>query len=244
MFFCTKIWQKIIQGYHFTPIFICFRLVDYDPTSKLMKTIAVTMLCIFCLTGLPRPVFARVQEWQKGVSFYPRSSVDFGSEKMQQVLKQVSADYANFVTLVIPYYQQDVHSTTMYAGYDTPTDESLVRAIDWAHDLNMAVMIKPHLDSGDGDWRANIVPKNRDEWFANYENLLMHYVNLANQTGAEEICVGTELINLSSASINLDNTARWEKIIADIRAVYPGLLTYSANWGAGEFQFCQRERSY
>jgi hypothetical protein len=177
-----------------------------------------------------------VSNWQKGASFAPRTTTEFSSDLFKQSvlnLKNTGADYA---TLVIPYYQASLSATTMSPGKDTPTDQSLVDAITYVHAQGMKVNLKPHLQiAGSTAWRANIAPSDRPTWYASYEGMLKHYAGIAQTNHVEQITIGTELINMASSYVSSSNTAAWRGIIDRLRPVYSGLLTYSANWGAGDW---------
>ena len=145
---------------------------------------------------------------------------------------------ANYVTLIIPYLQNGLNDTNIYLSPYGPNDDAVIHAITKVHQLGMKVAIKPHVDPNSG-WRAFINPTgpDRDTWFANYTNMLYHYVDIAKANGVEEVVVGAELIKMATASEDPTNTARWNTIIDGIRNTkqYRGLLTYSANWGASGF---------
>jgi hypothetical protein len=206
-----------------------------------MRKILLTAFVLILACPKALPISASVPDWQKGVSIYPRGPDDFGSNDMKNLLDRIVADNANFVTFVIPYYQGNHTSSKIFIGVDTPTDESIIAGAKMAHDAGLSVMLKPHLDSDDTIWRANINPTNRDEWFANYENMLVHYAMLAQEYGIEQICIGTELISVTSANVNSDNTGKWQRIISDIRKKYNGKLTYSANWGPSTSSFANEK---
>lgn len=189
----------------------------------------------------PQKALGAVSNWSKAVSIYPTSTTDFASDDFDLVLSEIAADNANTVILVIPYYQKNELATVMTPGSDTPTDESITAAIQKAHEHNLAVMLKLHLDTRNGSWRADINPANRNAWFENYEALLLHYAAIGEVDGVEEICLGTELISMAAANVHADNTARWEKIISDVRKVYGGQLTYSANWGPASSNFADEK---
>ncbi len=174
---------------------------------------------------------AAVSNWQKGASIEPRWDTDFSSQTFQQSLKNLAAAKANYVALIIPYYQSNLYSTDIQKGWNTPTDDSLVAAIKYAHSLGLKVMVKPHLQSYTGEWRANIRPSDRQTWFANYNSMLAHYATIAQQNGAESYCVGAELASMAGADQNYDNTQQWRNMISNVRKLYSGKLTYSANWG-------------
>lgn len=202
---------------------------------------AILILLILCMFIPNQEVSGAVSSWTRSVSIYPRSADEFGSDKFDQVLSQIVADNANTIILVIPYYQRNQHVTEIVAGADTPTDESVVRAIEMAHAKNLDVMLKVHIDTRNGIWRAEINPSNRDAWYRNYENLMLHYAAIGQIYGAEHLCLGTELIRMAAANMNSDNTARWKKMISNIRKIYQGKLTYSANWGPASSSFANEK---
>lgn len=200
------------------------------------KTSAIFVSALFALILFSaHQASASVSDWQKGISMQPVSTEDFSSGSFKQSLTNAAADHVNYVTLIIPWYQSNIYSTDIQRGGDTPSDSSLISAIQLAHSLGMKVMLKPHLNSYDGQWRASINPSDRAGWFTNYDNMVLHYAQLAQQSGVEQLCVGTELISMSAAYINSTNTQNWQNLISQIRGIYGGKLTYSANWGAGNF---------
>ncbi|HYC83049.1 MAG TPA: hypothetical protein VEB60_00675, partial [Candidatus Paceibacterota bacterium] len=179
---------------------------------------------------------AATADWQyKGASLYPTHSTDFSSDNFKQSVRDLKAANANNVTLIIPYYQSNLYSTDIARGWNTPTDESLAAAIDYVHSQGMKVMLKPHLESYTYEWRANINPGDRDTWFRNYGAMLRHYARIAQDHGVDAMCVGAELISMSTSTSNGDNTWRWQQMIKEVRAIYSGKLTYSANWGGYYF---------
>ncbi|MDE3258144.1 MAG: glycoside hydrolase TIM-barrel-like domain-containing protein [Gemmatimonadota bacterium] len=111
------------------------------------------------------------------------------------------------------------------------SDEGLADAARRARNLGIRTILKPHVwirDRSDGRWRGNIdfsTPEEWDRWWASYRHLILHYAELAESAGMEALCIGTEL---RSAVLNRPDA--WRRLIADVRAVYGGELTYSANW--------------
>jgi hypothetical protein len=178
-----------------------------------------------------QPAQAAVGNWQKGFSVVPTWAEDFSSETFRQSILQLKDTGANYVTLIIPYYQNNVNSTDLFAGTNTPSDSSLNAAIRYIHNQNMQVNLKPHLESYDTTWRANINPADRTTWFKNYGNMLNHYGQIAQDNHVEMITIGTELINMAADNVNATNTANWKSMISNLRQIYSGKLTYSANWG-------------
>lgn len=175
---------------------------------------------------------AALSNWQKGASIQSQWNGDFSSSGFKQSVDNLAATHANSVSLVFRIYQFNVNSTDIHAGGDTPTDQALADGIDYVHSKGLKVTVKPHLESYDGQWRANINPGDRNSWFTNYGNFMAHYAKIANDHGAEDFVVGTELINMASNS-NGGNAQKWVDLINRLRGIFNGRLTYSANWGPG-----------
>lgn len=147
-------------------------------------------------------------------------------------LQQLAQAGANTVTFTINWYTPHKYSTEIYRTSATASDASLIWAIGQARSLGLKVMLKPHLDSQDGAWRANINPTNADAWFSSYRTLITYYADLARSNGVDSLCVGAELISMST---NPAYEGRWRSLIADVRTRFPGKLSYSANWGGEGF---------
>ena len=91
-------------------------------------------------------------------------------------------------------------------------------------------MLKPHLEMGhprSGGWHGDI--EMRDEagwraWFANYEAWLLDHARRAQAAGVDAFCVGREIDRTV-----LRREGDWRRLIAQVRSVYKGPLTYSAH---------------
>jgi hypothetical protein len=110
-------------------------------------------------------------------------------------------------------------------GGRTSTDEAVARAIDDAHARGLKVMLKPHVDLLDDTWGGDIHPVDVSAWFGAYGEMILHYARLAAEHQVELLVVGTEFASLSGPGHYLD----WTEIIAAVRSVYPGPLTYAAS---------------
>ncbi len=195
--------------------------------TKLLITslIALLILPVMMVTKAA----AATGSWsEKGASLFPVSTTDFDTDAYRQALLQLKGLNANTVTLIIPYYQPNLWATNMYPGWNTPTDTTLANAIKSAHAAGLRVALKPHLESQGGEWRANINPSDRTSWFNSYSSMLNHYGAIGQQYGVEEYVIGTELYNMTSPRANGTNSQNWRKIIASLRTVYKGALSYSA----------------
>jgi hypothetical protein len=111
------------------------------------------------------------------------------------------------------------------------SDEGLVDTARRAQERGMQTVLKPHIwirDRDNGKWRGEIdfdTDADWDTWWERYRTFALHYARLAEQSEMAVYCIGTEL-----RSSVLKRPERWRELIAEIRTVYSGSLTYSANW--------------
>ena len=138
---------------------------------------------------------------------------------------------ANWLQIIVTWYQDNLASTSIYAKPDTstPSDEDLIHVIQHAKAIGLEVMVKPHIDiePEKGGWRGNIGFDNDQTawatWFVNYTAFISHYADLAQSAGADFFVVGTELKSTSHKS------SEWRAVVEAVRARYSGPLTYAAN---------------
>jgi len=158
----------------------------------------------------------------------PTSPTTFGENPFKESLRNLAATGANSVALIIPYYQSSLTATDLDRGWNTPTDESLIEAINYAHSIGLKVMLKVHPEVKTNEWRGFINPDDRAGWFNNYGQILEHYAALGRDYAVEEICLGAELFKVTSPSSNSTNTENWNQLIDRVKETYSGQLTYSA----------------
>lgn len=211
--------------------------------KKLISGLAAFLIIVtqFSFIGVPQ-AHAAVSDWIKGSSVVPQSQSDFGSSSFQQSLRNLKATGATYVALIVPYYQSNLYSTDIGPGWNTPTDTALASAIDYAHSIGLAVAVKMHNESYSGDWRAYINPGDRNTWFNNFNAELQHVGQLAQAHHAEMFVMGTEMVSMASSYVNADNTQRWQALIANMRNIYTGKLTYDANSTNSNYDAFQDEK--
>lgn len=148
-------------------------------------------------------------------------------------IDRLAADHATDVTLVISYRQATRTSSDVVPGPATPTDAALSSVVGYAHSRGLHVSAVVHVDPDDGSWRAYISPADRDRWFAGYDAVLRHDASLLQAAGAETFCLGAEMTGVSTNEADPSDGARWAALIADVRHLYSGRLTYSAQRQGG-----------
>jgi hypothetical protein len=197
-----------------------------------LTIILIGMLNVALETSLTQASNNNVIVFQKGMSYatyafknrpdqYERPE----SDKSLESMKKVGIEW---VALNVIWYQDKYNSTTIYPNETeySPTNESVVHAINKIHELEMKVMLKPMIDVSketDPDpWRGKIQPSTA--WFQSYANFINFFATLANQTNVEMLCIGTELNRTASWE------PEWRNIISGVRQRYSRPLTYAAIW--------------
>ncbi|MFF4544324.1 hypothetical protein ACFY1J_08750 [Streptomyces sp. NPDC001406] len=160
----------------------------------------------------------------RGITLPSWYRTDYDSPAAPRYLRGIRATGARWVTFTPTWYQKRVTDSALHTTEETASDASLRGIVERAHAAGLKVMIKPHVDlPGDAD-RAGIRPRDRAAWFAAYRRFITHYADIAADTGAEQLAVGTELAGVSG------DTAAWTQVIKSVRDHYDGPLTYAANY--------------
>jgi hypothetical protein len=170
--------------------------------------------------------------FERGVSLVHSVDLRRGylSAAAGQSLGQLRALDANAVSLTAFAYLPSLSTPELHpsaeGGPDEETDEAVSEAAVRAHALGLRVRLDPHLwtrgwvgvlDFGSAaGWR---------QFFGAYREWILHQALLAQRYRLETLCMGHEL---KSATVGHD--AEWRALVASVRSVYRGTLTYGANW--------------
>lgn len=105
----------------------------------------------------------------------------------------------------------------------------LPRAVEHARAAGLELFWKPHLAYwGSFEWRGTISFGNDEarwrHFFDQYRAFIVDQARFAEASGVELFSVGLEYEETTGRE------AEWRRIIADVRKVYTGQITYSANW--------------
>ncbi|MCR5250655.1 MAG: glycosyl hydrolase family 53 [Lachnospiraceae bacterium] len=141
----------------------------------------------------------------------------------------------NWICLAPVLEQDDIFSRTIRFRFgQNVSDRDLMAVIEEAHARGVKVCLKPVLNSADGIWRARITFPDSDmwgkdaywdEWFDSYGAFMRYYAKLAEETGCEMFCVGCEMVGTEHKE------KHWRELIASIRGLYRGKLSYNTNHG-------------
>lgn len=163
--------------------------------------------------------------FQRGVSFTSEWPDSYESPKAHELLRKLRDRGVDAIALV-PYASGSRTSPELRHG-QWERDDAILALAATAHQLGMRVMLKPQVwfrggYPGDFDLADDAA---RDAWLAEYERFALHHADLARRAHADLYCIGTEFAKLTR------HEAYWRQLIAKIRKVYPGPLTYAANFG-------------
>lgn len=127
------------------------------------------------------------------------------------------------------------HGREEQNGWWGERDEGLKITTQYAKENGIKTILKPHiwLRDQEGKWRGEIKMKTEEDWqkwFSDYEDFILHYARVAEDAEMEMLCIGTELHQTC-----IEREEDWRKLIAKIRAIYSGELTYAANF-SDEYQ--------
>lgn len=148
----------------------------------------------------------------------------YGTEESETQLAEIRKTGANAVAIIPEFYQDHLHSSTLARTDITPTDADLTAGIKAAQARGLDVLLNPHIDTMDGQWRAYLDPTDPQKWFASYKAMEVHYAEIAQKTGVTGFSVGCELESMTGSKYR----AQWLDIIDAVREVYHGKLTYAS----------------
>lgn len=102
-----------------------------------------------------------------------------------------------------------------------------------AHAAGFKILMKPHVFSrqfydGSKRWRGSITMKTEADWqawFTQYEAFIVAQAKQASADEVEMFSIGLEYVEATRG-----HAAQWRRIIKAVRAVYPGTLTYAADY--------------
>jgi hypothetical protein len=138
---------------------------------------------------------------------------------------------AQWIEIPVNLYQSSVTSTQVTVSDITPTPEAVAAGIRSAQSKNYHVFIVPLLSAGGTlTWSGSIqfsTTQQMQEWFDSYWQAIQPYVKAAEQAGADELAIGTELEKLQLAPASL-----WNQLIERVHQIFPGKLTYDMNWSS------------
>lgn len=188
-----------------------------------------TKLLILILFILPTLLFS-----QKNIPKIDGISLAaaFSKEDFQKgTIKGIKNDAAADWIAIVPYANAIQNRPDII--YDTPKQKwgerpvGVRATVEKARALQLKIMLKPQVWMPNG-WVGDFDPSFESiwqEWEQNYEDYILYLARLAEELNIELFCIGTEY----KIAVR-QRPQYWRQLIAKVRTVYSGKLTYAANW--------------
>jgi hypothetical protein len=163
--------------------------------------------------------------FQRGFTITGWSADSYLAPRSDDVLTRMAGDGSTHAAVFTQWFMDSPTSSSLAPDAQrTPSDASILHAAATARAAGMAVTIKPQIGIRTGNWIGYAHPADLDAFWADYRAMLLHYADLAEQSSAEMLVIGTEMATLSG------DEAHWRPLIAEVRQHFHGKLTYAANY--------------
>ncbi len=194
-------------------------------------------------SSFPRPL-AEPEGWRdaglqaaRGITIGPienayHPGVGYGTAAYGRTLADCERMGATWVAITPFGRVADLSGGGVDATFEAPLDRNeadVRRAIRMAHARGLHVMLVPHLWVESGGWRALIDPKTDEgwrRWAASYGAFVLGWAKVAEDEHAEIFSAGVELRSWVTTS----RASSFVELLHEVRTLYHGVLTYSANW--------------
>lgn len=188
------------------------------------------------------PASALAQRWPeqraiRGVTVGPIENQlhpgrGYGSPACARTMQDVRSLGGNWVSITPFGRVADLHPTGIAMSFEAPFAKNRVdvaTAIRQAHAAGLRVMLVPHLWVENGQWRGLINPGADaawQRWARAYDGFVTAWARVAADNQVDLLAVGIEL----RSWVTTERAPLFLPIIRHVRAIYPGPLTYAANW--------------
>jgi len=188
-----------------------------------MRRVLTVLLLAACATRAPE---LSVVAKQRGMSFAAAnpSRGTYGTAASDESLRELQAIDVDWIS-IMPFGFHRGSADLSWGGDQVwESDESLVAVTRQAHARGMRVLLKPHVWGRSELRMESWTTEEWRKWFDDYGRFAEHYARLARDMKADAYCIGNE------QKIASGHEKEWRDIIARVRAIYRGPLTYGANF--------------
>lgn len=151
----------------------------------------------------------------------------FAEPGTETALADMAVHGANVVAVVPTHYVASHDSAEIFANEQTESDENVIAMMRKARALGLKVVLKPHVHVADFSLHHLIEPTDSRRFFEDFQALMEHYARMAEAEHADMFILTGELVSLTKPRYEAD----WRRVIAAVRQIYGGPITYAANWG-------------
>jgi glycosyl hydrolase family 113 len=186
----------------------------------------------------PTPTLVPESDFIKGITLnYSSHGPKIGTTGAEEVIQQyILPSGANYVALIPSCWSVNMSDTSIVCsdtfiegGVPPVTDAELIRATQYLHSVGLRVVLKPqaliqsvHITESEAKTRY-FTKDQWKAWFDSYTTFITHYAQLAEDNHVDLFVVGNEQED------NTQKEQEWRAVIAAVRNVYHGPITYAAN---------------
>ena len=158
--------------------------------------------------------------------------VGYGSAAYARTLDECARQGATWVAITPFGRVGDLAGRGVDPSFEQPfakNKEDIRRGIAMAHARGLSVMLVPHLWVESGEWRAKIDPPTDAAWNAwtkSYGAFVKGWAEVAQSSHVELFSAGVEL----RSWVTTPRAPSFAALVRELRAIYKGPITYSANW--------------
>lgn len=158
--------------------------------------------------------------------------VGYGSPAYARTLDECARAGATWVAITPFGRVADLTGRGVDPSFEQPfakNREDVQRAIAMAHARHLSVMLVPHLWVESGEWRAKIDPPTDaawDTWTRSYGAFVKAWAEVAETGHVELFSAGVEL----RSWVTTPHAPTFAALVRELRGIYKGPITYSANW--------------
>ncbi len=240
--------RAIARAIRLAPTFLVPLLVATLASADASPSLAAAERHRFSTTALPPAPLARplpgATGWRdagsravRGITVGPiengyHPGVGYGTPAFDRTLDEVRAMGGEWIALTPFGRVGDLGGLGVDTTFEAPHEANraaIARAVDHAHARGLRVFLVPHLWVESGEWRAQIDPKSDAGWAAwakSYAAFVLEWARLAEEHHVDLFSAGVEL----RSWVTTARAPSFSALLREIRAVYKGLVTYSANW--------------
>jgi hypothetical protein len=190
-----------------------------------------SVLCVAQVASAQAP-----QPALRGITIGPIESsqhpeLGYGSDASEALLDELVRLGANAISITPFGRIWSLSSTRIELDFEWKVEDNragILRLARAAKARGLRVLLIPHLWVETVGWRGEIDPGSPAAWTAyqaHYRRFVLHWAEIAAAADADIFSIGVECKSWSGRF-----GAYWLELIRAVRKVFPGELTYSANW--------------
>lgn len=183
------------------------------------------VLSVLLLTGFSSSPTGPIKEKIGGVSLVsPPNRVN---DAWTGSVSRISADWVSLLPYGFSYSGAPEVIYNLDRQWWGERFDGMTELIRHAHDNGLKVMLKPMVWIM-GGWVGGFDLKTEKEWAIweeTYSGYILESARIAAAENVEMFCLGTEFKIASNTREKF-----WRKLIKEVREIYPGKVTYAANW--------------